>query len=714
MPTSEKHPNTGKKSRRLQLIFLAFALLLNLIGIGIAALLHMPLQLDTIGTILVSASGGSLPGIIIGFLTNIIYGLFRPEEMYFGTLNMITAVVVVFAARRRFFRSKTKPFLLIPVLGLLTGVLGAVLTWFLNGSDIGGMCSGLALHFCKGDAMGRFPALLLASVLLELLDNAITVTAAILLYRFIPAVRRKKHRLGGIWQAPLSDKMTAAVKESRCRSISLRTKLVLIMTASAVLPVAVSAAISLMLFQRSTISSHIKIAEGVTAMTASALDPSQIDNYIALGEAAPGYSETEQQLSLIMKNTPDLTYLYVYQIQEDGCHVVFDLDTAETTGSNPGDVIEFDPSFYHLVPSLLAGEEIEPIISDDSYGWLLTVYRPVCDANGKCVCYAAADISMNLLTSSITSFLAKLVSLLTGFFIVILSVTMWLVEHNLILPVNTMSYAAGAFAYNSSEALEENVERIRRLRIHTGDEIEILYRAFSKTTADSVRYVTDIQHKTETISQMQNGLIMVLADMVESRDKSTGDHVRKTAAYVRIIAEEMRRRGMYPEILTDEFVENLMNAAPLHDIGKIHISDVILNKPARLTEEEFVKMKTHTSLGSAIIDRAIAMVPDSAYREEARNLSEYHHEKWDGTGYPNGISGEDIPLSARIMAVADVFDALVSRRSYKPPFSFEQAMDIIRDGAGTHFDPQVAEAFLGASDRVRKVAEEFSAEEPKT
>ena len=710
MPTAGMRPKTANQRRAAQCVFYGAALLLNLLGVSIAALFHIPLHLNTAGTVLAAASGGCLPGIAVGFLTSIIHGLIRSQEMYYSILNVLTAICTAFAVKHRVFRSKAKPFVLIPVLGVLTGVLGSVLTWFLNGSNIGGQGAQLALRLSENGAMGRFPALLLSDLLLELLDKAITVTAGVLIFRKIPKMFRKKLRSGGVWQARLSEQMAAAVRQSKCRSVSLRTKLIVIMTASAVLIAAASAAISLMLFRQSTIDDHIEIANGVTSLTADALDPAQITNYLTLGEAAPGYAETEQKLSLLMQSTPDVQYLYVYQIREDGCHVVFDIDTAETAASEPGDVIEFDPSFYDLVPALLAGREIDPIISDDSYGWLLTVYRPVYAADGTCVCYAAADVSMNLLSDDVVSFLAKLISMLLGFFIFILAVTMWLVEHNLILPVNTMSYAAGAFAYNSDEALEENVARIRGLRIHTGDEIETLYRAFVKTTADSVRYVTDIQHKTETISKMQNGLIMVLADMVESRDKCTGDHVRKTAAYVGIILEEMRKRGMYPEQITDEFIENVKNAAPLHDIGKIHVSDIILNKPDRLTDEEFVRMKQHTTLGSAIIDRAIAMVPDSVYLDEAKNLSEYHHEKWNGTGYPHGISGEEIPLSARIMAVADVFDALVSRRSYKEPFSFEKAMDIIREGAGTHFDPQVAEAFIGASDRVRRVAEEFSKE----
>jgi HD-GYP domain-containing protein (c-di-GMP phosphodiesterase class II) len=143
-------------------------------------------------------------------------------------------------------------------------------------------------------------------------------------------------------------------------------------------------------------------------------------------------------------------------------------------------------------------------------------------------------------------------------------------------------------------------------------------------------------------------------------------------------------------------------------VGKIQVSDVLLNKPGKLTDEEFKQMQTHTTAGGEIISHAIALVSDAGYLAEAKNLSTYHHERWDGKGYPTGLAGDAIPLSARIMAVADVFDALVSRRSYKPGFPFEKAMDIIREESGTHFDPDVAQAFLNAEDEVRRIEEEFN------
>ena len=235
-----------------------------------------------------------------------------------------------------------------------------------------------------------------------------------------------------------------------------------------------------------------------------------------------------------------------------------------------------------------------------------------------------------------------------------------------------------------------------------------MYQAFAKTTENSANYVNQLRTKTETIAQMQNALIMVLADMVESRDENTGDHVRKTAAYTRIIMDQLKEMDYYTDQLTDQFIYDVEHSAPLHDIGKIAVSDMILNKPGKLTDEEFTIMKTHTTAGADILEQVIETVPDSGYLKEAKNLAEFHHEKWNGKGYPKGLAGEEIPLSARIMAVADVFDALVSDRCYKKAFPFEKAMSIIKEDAGTHFDPLVADAFIQAEDEVRKVAEKHS------
>lgn len=196
------------------------------------------------------------------------------------------------------------------------------------------------------------------------------------------------------------------------------------------------------------------------------------------------------------------------------------------------------------------------------------------------------------------------------------------------------------------------------------------------------------------VSRMQFNIITMMADIVENRDGNTGGHIKRTAKYVEIIARELTRRKVFPDILTEKYVEDMIIAAPLHDIGKIHISDLILNKPGRLTDEEFAIMKTHTTAGGELLTHAIEELGESSYLKMALEMALYHHEWWNGKGYPHGISGDEIPLCARIMAVADVFDALTAKRCYKSAMPLEKALGIIREEIDTHFDPVVAEAFL--------------------
>lgn len=206
----------------------------------------------------------------------------------------------------------------------------------------------------------------------------------------------------------------------------------------------------------------------------------------------------------------------------------------------------------------------------------------------------------------------------------------------------------------------------------------------------------------EQLSNMQSGLITFMAEVVENRDDNTGGHIKRTAEYVECITKELRRHGTYSDILTDRYASDMVVAAPLHDIGKIHIPDAVLNKPGKLTEEEFEIMKTHTTAGEELLTHAKAELGESGYLNTAVEMAAYHHEWWNGKGYPYGISGEEIPLCARIMAVADVFDALTSKRCYKNAMPLEKAYAIIKEESGTHFDPAVVEAFFAASENMIK------------
>ncbi len=211
----------------------------------------------------------------------------------------------------------------------------------------------------------------------------------------------------------------------------------------------------------------------------------------------------------------------------------------------------------------------------------------------------------------------------------------------------------------------------------------------------------EVAAKTASITNMQNKLVLGLATMVEGRDNSTGGHIRRTSEVVRMLIEEMRKN---PSVgLSDKFCEDLIKAAPMHDFGKIAVDDSILRKPGRYLPEEYEIMKTHAEKGAEIVHEILKDTDDEEFKQLAENVAHFHHERWDGNGYPGGLKGEDIPLEARIMAIADVYDALVSKRVYKEKMSFTEADRIIKENMGTQFDPGLYKYYAAA----RPLLEEY-------
>lgn len=218
-----------------------------------------------------------------------------------------------------------------------------------------------------------------------------------------------------------------------------------------------------------------------------------------------------------------------------------------------------------------------------------------------------------------------------------------------------------------------------------------------------VKQTEKILEQNKKIIDIQEQTIFGMANIIESRDSDTGEHVKRTSLYVELIVKAALEEGYEKERLTPEFVEHLMKAAPLHDVGKIAVSDTILKKPGRLTPDEFEMIKQHTVAGGRIIEDVLGKIESEEYVRIASDVATSHHERWDGTGYPKGLKGEEIPVGARIMAIADVFDALVSPRCYKDPFSPEEAFDMISASKGTHFDPVLADLFLKRKIEVLKI-----------
>ena len=239
-------------------------------------------------------------------------------------------------------------------------------------------------------------------------------------------------------------------------------------------------------------------------------------------------------------------------------------------------------------------------------------------------------------------------------------------------------------------------------RVHT----QLMLKASADFLRDQNEFLeAEVTKRTREVMAIQDVTILAMASMAETRDTDTGNHIRRTQRYVKALAWKLSTHPRFSSFLTSQNINLLYKSAPLHDIGKVGIPDRILLKPGRLTPEEFEIMKTHTTLGrDAIAHAEQELGADVEFLILAKEIAYSHQEKWDGSGYPQGLAGDQIPISARLMALADVYDALISRRAYKEPMPHEQAVDIIRQTSGRHFDPDVVDAFLAIEENFRAIA----------
>lgn len=677
-----------------------FGIVLNLVCGKIVGLLNLPFYFDCIGTIAAAITGGFMPGVLVGFFTNILSGITDYTNLYYGVLNVLIALVAAFFSQKHYFKKITWK-IIIPIIAfvLIGGGIGSVITWGLYGNTMGDeLASSLAGKIYTNVIQDAFWAQMYAGLIMDLPDKIISTFLAVIIYKVYPKNLK-----------PQRD--TFHLESLSKRGISLSGKIIICVTMIFGIAAAVVTYVSFRQFRDTLVNSEAEYATDTAKFAASMLDGDKVDEYLERKDSAEGYFRIKRYYGLILNSSDRIQYLYVYQIQEDGCHVVFDIDTPDTPGSETGEVIPFDESFAPYVDDLLAGREIDPIITDDTYGWLLSSYVPVYDSNNRCKCYVCVDVAMPNITEVERTFTFRITTLLLGFFIMILTLSVYLAKRYIVTPVNSLAKLAGDFAYTDDEARKETLDSIKELEIKTGDEIEHLYNAMAKTTRDTVDYINQSQRKNEAISTFQSGMINVMADLVESRDQSTGEHIKNTSSYVEIICDELIKEGKFSDILDEDFKNNIVSSAPMHDIGKIKVSDTILNKPGKFEPWEYEIMKTHAEEGAKIIHTVKKTVENEELKEnylgEAENMAHYHHEKWNGQGYPCGLKGEEIPLSARIMAVADVFDALVAVRVYKPAMPFEKAVSIIKEGSGEHFDPDVVEAFVNAEEKIRAVTDKL-------
>ena len=695
-----------KRKNITALLVCVAGIVLNIVLGQIVSMFGLPLYLDTVGTVTVAVLGGYLPGVFVGFVTNVIKGFFDSSSLYYGVLNVLIAGSAAFLARRGFFKNIRGEIFAALLFTLIGGGLGSLIPWFMDWLEFDSeSLSGVLYTQWHFDL---FPAHLLSSLITDLPDKFVTVILVRFLLYIIP---EKFYRYCGfsMWmQRPESGKGKEIQIGSNVRLVSLRIKMLIVLLFSLTTVAVVSTVISVRVYYKTSIEDHERLAQGTATLAAGIIDGNMVDEYITKRGRVTGYEETKSIMRDILSSTSEISYLYFCKMEEDGYHVVLDIDTEKTPAYEIGEIVEYEGTVSDLVPFLLAGEEVDPVITRDDYGELITAMKPVFDSNGKCVCYAIAEVDIQMIIEEVNSFLMEMISVFLSFFILLCAFVMWLTDYNVIYPIRTITETIDTFSSDSQENMDDDVKAFRKIGVHTGDEIEKLYNSLCRMTLDQTEQIRSIRRLSDSTAKMQDGLIITMADMVENRDSDTGAHIQKTAAYVKIILAGLEAKGYYAEKLTPKFISDTIRSAPLHDVGKINIPDGVLNKPGKLTDEEFEIMKTHTTAGKRIMEQAILTVKGDNYLKEARNMAAYHHERWDGKGYPEGIHGEVIPLSARIMAVADVFDALTSPRVYKPAFPLEKALSIIDEGKGSQFDPKVVEAFMDSLDEVKVILRKYN------
>ncbi len=687
-----------------------FGIMANVLMAFLMNRLGFHLFLDTVGTITVSAMGGLFPGILTAVVTNAFCALFNVNYIYYGFLNAIIAIYTAWFVRKYAYKRIFKVVGFITCLALFSGISSVLINWYLLDGVNFASNTEAVLIFASFLKRSLFWAYFIYTILLNFIDKGIAVLISWVVYAFIPKDFRKKVEIGNWKQRPIEKEeievLNAWGKDLK-HTMRFRTTLIILITS--VLLVAVTGWSGIRLYFAKTKDAETTDALNSLRLVSKMIDRDELSGIIKDGKTSPGYENERVLIQTIVDNFESVESIFLVKFGEDEGTVIMEVNSS---GVEPrgNEVFSYDEKIEKSVAQLVAGKSINPIEHDYMKNWKRSVFLPIKDEEGNFLCHAVADISISYFADYMGDFAIRSILILMGFFILVLANNMWYTNVLMVYPIRSLAKCVDDFSNlgYEQEQLDKNVKSIRELDIQTEDELEKLYKSICTMTLNLSEQMRDLRRLSEATAKMQDGLIITMADMVEKRDSDTGEHIQKTALYVKIIVEGLKRKGYYAEKITPKFMSDVVRSAPLHDIGKINISDRILNKPGKLTPEEFDIMKTHTTAGKKIMEDAISTVKGENYLKEARNMAAYHHERWDGKGYPEGLHGEVIPLSARIMAVADVFDALTSPRVYKPAFPLDKALSIITEEAGKQFDPKCVEVFMESLPEVKVILKKYN------
>lgn len=702
-----KELNIKKRSNKWRVVLVIGGIASNVLLFFISNRLKLPFFLDTAGTLVAAGLGGLFPGILTAVVSNTICAFIDSNSLYFMIVNVLLAIYAAWYARRHHFNNIKKTLLFALIAGFASGLLGAVIQIFLFGGVQNSIIKDLMTPMQENLHIPESLAFRIGNVLVNLLDKIITTTAAFCVISFAPPEEVDIVRNSGWRQRPLTVEELKSIKKwGRDVKLSARLRMTFTLIGMSLILVFIMGWIGVSLYFEVEENSETKSAWNTVQFTSSMMEPATLRDLIKNGRNSENYEYVKELLTTVKKNAYGIQNLYMIRPEGLGVRFIVDLPSeSKPVPFGAGQLVPYEDTFIKEAKEALM-EGVSGYLETKGIGyWKMTVYYPVKDLEGNLLCHVCADVYLSYMADYMRVFIFKVAVIMSGYFVLIVAYALWTTDVYSTYPISSMAEMLDRFSKgdDSQEQLDNNVREIRALDIRTGDETEKLYQSICSMSLNQAEQMRSIRRLSESTAKMQDGLIMTMADMVENRDLDMGAHIQRTTAFVRIILESLKKKGYYAEKLTPKFMNDVVRSAPLYDVGKIKIPDKILKKPGKLTDEEYEIIKTHVIEGKKIMENAIGTSNGDNYLKEARNMAAYHHERWDGTGYPEGLHGEVIPLSARIMAIADVFDDITSDRVYRKAYSLEEAIEIMKSDSGTIFDPKCVEAFLDAMPEIQVI-----------
>ncbi|NCB92796.1 MAG: response regulator [Clostridia bacterium] len=476
----------------------AVGLFLNIVLANCVIHLGIPLYIDNVGSVFVAALGGPIPGMAVGFLSNLLNSAADPMSMYYGILTVFNALAAAAFSEKGYLKSARGCVLLACVMMLIGGAVGSVMTWMLYGGGIGGIAAPLAnTLYARGIPV--FWAQFFADMAIDIPDKLLTILPIYLFLHFYPAKLYDLFPNSYLYDRSEAEIELVQQKERPAyRQTSVSQRITGLIVLSVILVSGISIIVGIQYYQEELKEKYFNQVYSLSHLVAENVNGDRVDEYLSMGAPAVGqdeeYQDTRMHIERILRNMSDVEYIYVYQIREDGCHVVFDFDTEDVMGDVTGSVVSFDESFSKYYKKLIAGEEIDPLITNDSYGWLITAYAPIKNQAGETTAYGCVDISMQHYINDMLVFIIKMLSMLFGISLFICSFALWYAAVRITSPINSIVEQTRNFDRIQPQLWLESGEWKNRTVISTGDEIEELYRTVCNVQENISANVVKMKH----------------------------------------------------------------------------------------------------------------------------------------------------------------------------------------------------------------------------